>query len=148
MNKRYSKALVNIYKNGLKSERKELLDLAIEKGFNLSQHVEDLVDYCENEIFNFNILEFICHKTYTENIEETEYLIINNTDFDGFKNLTSLKKLEDITLNNCNITSFNLIDQFPNLESITINNPNFEKFNILEAVDFITCLNFRCARIE
>lgn len=117
--------LVNIAKNALQNNKKEILDVAIDKGLDMKTYRGFLRDYCINTIYNFESLKLICVNDieYEAILESIIILRIEKKDitkikFETFKHLPNLTHV--IINESTNIKDVEFLKHIPNLKKLEI----------------------------
>ena len=130
--------LLVLAKMGLRTNRREVFDLAIQRGFDVKNNFNVLFDYC-CDIGNWNSLEWIYpdkkrYRSYIDNIRHLNLYDVNLTDLTGLSCLTNLTNLN---LYKNNLTTLKGIEVLTKLKSLDC---SYNKLTDLKGVESLTKL--------
>ena len=135
--------LLGLAKMGLRTNRKEVFDLAIKRGLDIELNFDSLKQYCI-EIVNYNSLEWIYsdEQEYQEYIDGIITVDCENRKLTNFKGIERLTRLRRLYIRNNNLTSLEGIEKLPLLTELYCSDNNLTN---LKGIEKLTNLSeFHC----
>ena len=136
--------LLGLAKMGLRTDRKEVFDLAVKRGLNYNEYYrQKLRNYCTQAIFNFKSLEWLYDdkEKYKKFIQHITHLDCSNTTSTNLKGLSKMTHLTHLICVNSGLSSLEGLENLTNLEEFVCYNnyitslKGIEKLTKLETLD-------------
>ena len=142
-----NETLMGLAKMGLRTGRREVLDLAIKRGLDLEGGLTTfsnrylLEEYCTKTIFNFTSLEWLYEENqeYLDYIHNIKQLVCDNHPIKSLKGLERLVNLKRLDCENCGLTSLEGIEKIPHLLMVYCRE---NKITNLKGIENLTKLYF------
>lgn len=147
-----SEFLLNLYKKGILDHDDKYKKLAIDQGFDLYKHTEDLIWFCI-ESGNHNHIKELDEDRYEEEIEETVTLTINfeklkengiDKPLRNIRGISCLKNLSSLDCSGNKITSLARIEELPEMFILDCGSNEIENLEPLRNLNDLNIL--RCEK--
>ena len=136
-----NETLLGLAKMGLRTNRKEVFDLAVSRGFDVKDNFNNLRIYCEN-IANFNSIEWIYpnKEVYQEYIDGITFFNCANNNLTSLKGIERLTNLTKLRCYNNNLTDLKGIEGLTKLRNLQCNENNLTSLKGIENLTRLTTL--------
>ena len=136
--------LLGLAKMGLRTNRREVFDLAINRGLDIENNSDKLRKYCISSIYNYTTLEWLYHDSDSESYKNyiLSKITINCSD-KGLTTLQGLERLTNLTSLDCydnNLTDLNGIENLKNISTLDCGKNKLSDFEIISNLPKITRL--------
>ena len=144
--------LLGLAKMGLRTNRKEVFDLAVSRGFNIKKNFYLLGMYCD-KIFNYKSLEWIYpnkqeYQNFINNITELYCSVRNLTTLEGISCLTNLRILDCSHNNLTTLKGIENLSQLTELDCYKNNLTSLKELKQLTRLNKLYCYNNEIASLH
>ena len=142
--------LLGLAKMGLRTNRKEVFDLAVKRGLDVEKYLDKLEVYCMNVILNYISLEWIMDKDlYQELIDKTDSLDVNHqTSVQNLEGLAPLINVTELSITNSNLKSIKGIEHLSNITYLEIYNNELSDLDGVQHLDKLYDLDLDNNNVE
>ena len=138
--------LLGLAKMGLRTNRREVFDLAVKRGLDIDYNFGKLEHYCRYEILNFKSLEWLYKKEqdYIIRIDKVTHIdTLSSFKSDTLDGLSPLKNLESLYCHGIGLKSLKILKHFPKLKQLRCAGNNITN---LEGIEH--CTNLEDIRLD
>ena len=123
LNEKQESLLKTLVKKSLIENDRTYMDMAIDKGLNISKHKIELLEWCRNTA-NYNSIFFLDKDYYNSLLKNIQILDLSNKNLKTLKNISCLTNLKQLNCENNQLTSLEGVEGLENLIIIkSTNNP-------------------------